>query len=296
MEIDPAAAAGRSEFLGMTYFFLLGFVSTEVRRSDPHRYLSGGARPPSADHEPVIGGLYTCPMHPEIVRDKPGSCPICGMALEPMVATGDETNPELEDMSRRFWVCLALSAPLLLMAMSEMIPGQPLAHLFSGRAALWIELALATPVVLWGGLPFFARGWASIVNRSLNMFTLIAIGTGAAYLTSVVATLFPGIFPDTFRGHGGEVPVYFEAAAVITTWSSWDRCSSSEPAAGRRAPSRRFLAWPRRRHGGSWMTAGRKTSRSTWCRSAIGCASAREKRCRSTASSSKARVLWMSRW
>jgi len=179
--------------------------------------LSGGAKSPSADHEPGSGVLYTCPMHPEIVRDKPGSCPICGMALEPMMATGDETNPELEDMSRRFWVCLALSAPLLLMAMSEMIPGQPLSHLFSGRAVLWIELVLATPVVLWGGLPFFARGWASIVNRSPNMFTLIAIGTGAAYLTSVVATLFPRIFPDTFRGHEGEVPVYFEAAAVITT-------------------------------------------------------------------------------
>ena len=216
MEIDAAAAAGRSEFAGTTY----SFCSVSCKQKfdgDPGRYLSGGAKPPSADHEPGSGSLYTCPMHPEIVRDKPGSCPICGMALEPMMATGDDTNPELEDMSRRFWVCLALSAPLLLMAMSEMIPGQPLSHLFSGRAALWIELALATPVVLWGGLPFFARGWASIVNRSPNMFTLIAIGTGAAYLTSVVATLYPRIFPDTFRGHGGEVPVYFEAAAVITT-------------------------------------------------------------------------------
>ena len=218
MDIDPAAAAGRSEFAGTTY----SFCSVSCKQKfdgDPGRYLSGGAKPPSPDHEPGSGVLYTCPMHPEIVRDKPGSCPICGMALEPMMAAGDDTNPELEDMSRRFWVCLALSAPLLLMAMSEMIPGQPLplSHLFSGRAAVWIELALATPVVLWGGLPFFARGWASIVNRSPNMFTLIAIGTGAAYLTSVVATLFPRIFPDTFRGHGGEVPVYFEAAAVITT-------------------------------------------------------------------------------
>src|SRR5271157_3476008 len=216
MEIDPAVAAGRSEFAGTTY----SFCSVSCKQKfdgDPGRYLSGGAKPPSPDHEPGSGALYTCPMHPEIVRDKPGSCPICGMALEPMMATGDDTNPELEDMSRRFWVCLALSAPLLLMAMSEMIPGQLLSHLFSGRTVPWIELALATPVVLWGGLPFFARGWASIVNRSPNMFTLIAIGTGAAYLTSVVATLFPRIFPDTFRGHGGEVPVYFEAAAVITT-------------------------------------------------------------------------------
>jgi len=216
MEIDPATAAGRSEFAATTYSFCS--ASCQQRFDvDPVRYLSGGASSPSAQHEPGSGVLYTCPMHPEIVRDKPGSCPICGMALEPMVATGDDANPELEDMSRRFWVCLTLSAPLLLMAMLEMIPGQPLAHLVSGQAAVWIELALATPVVLWGGLPFFARGWASIVNRSPNMFTLIAIGTGAAYLTSVVATLFPGIFPDTFRGHGGEVPVYFEAAAVITT-------------------------------------------------------------------------------
>ncbi len=216
MEIDAASAAGRSEFAGTTYYFCSASCKQKFD-GDPGRYLSGGAKPPSPDHEPGSGALYTCPMHPEIVRDKPGSCPICGMALEPMMATGDETNPELEDMSRRFWVCLALSAPLLLMAMSAMIPGQPLSHLVSGRAAVWIELALATPVILWGGLPFFARGWASIVNRSPNMFTLIAIGTGAAYLTSVVATLFPWIFPDTFRGHGGEVPVYFEAAAVITT-------------------------------------------------------------------------------
>ena len=216
MEINPATAAANSEFAGATYFFCSASCKQKFD-VNPGLYLSKGARSPSADHEPASGGLYTCPMHPEIVRNKPGSCPICGMALEPMVATGEDANPELEGMSRRFWVCLALSAPLLLLAMSEMIPGQPLSHLFSGRAAVWIELALATPVVLWGGLPFFARGWASIVNRSPNMFTLIAIGTGAAYLTSVAATLFPRVFPETFRGHGGEVPVYFEAAAVITT-------------------------------------------------------------------------------
>ena len=214
MEIDAASAAGRSEFAGTIYSFCSASCKQKFD-GDPGRYLSGGAKSPSADHEPGSVVLYTCPMHPDIVRDKPGSCPICGMALEPMMATGDETNPELEDMSRRFWVCLALSAPLLVMAMSEMLPGQPL--FVSGRAAVWIELALATPVVLWGGLPFFARGWASIVNRSPNMFTLIAIGTGAAYLTSVLATLFPRIFPDTFRGHAGALPVYFEAAAVITT-------------------------------------------------------------------------------
>jgi P-type Cu+ transporter len=157
-------------------------------------------------------------MHPEIVRDKPGSCPICGMALEPKTATEDDTNPELVDMSRRFRACLALTAPLLLLVMGDMVVGQQaIAQLFPGRLLGWIQFALATPVVLWGGLPFFERGWASLVNRSLNMFTLISLGTGAAYAYSVVATLFPGIFPNSFRDHLGNVPLYFEAAAVITT-------------------------------------------------------------------------------
>jgi P-type Cu+ transporter len=161
---------------------------------------------------------YTCPMHPEIVRQEPGSCPICGMALEPRTASvAEEANPELIDMTRRFWISLGLTLPLLVMAMAEMILGEQVSHALSGRLFVWGQLALATPVVIWGGWPFFARGWASLVNRSLNMFTLIAIGVGTAYGYSVVATLFPNIFPDAFRGHGGEPPVYFEAAAVITT-------------------------------------------------------------------------------
>jgi Cu+-exporting ATPase len=160
---------------------------------------------------------YTCPMHPEIIRDEPGSCPICGMALEPITVTLEEENKELSEMTRRFWVSLVLSLPILFLTMSEMIPGQPVQNAFSMRALNWIQLVLATPVVLWGGWPFFERGWASIINRHLNMFTLIAIGTGTAYVYSVVATLVPGIFPDSFRGHGGEVAVYFEAAAVIVT-------------------------------------------------------------------------------
>lgn len=161
---------------------------------------------------------YVCPMHPEVVRSEPGSCPICGMALEPRIVTlEEESNPELNDMTQRFWFSLALTVPVFLTAMSEMIPGQPLQHAVSAGLLTWFQLALATPVVLWGGWPFFQRGWASIVNRSLNMFTLIAIGTGTAYLYSLVAALFPGLFPDAFRGHGGEVAVYFEAAAVITT-------------------------------------------------------------------------------
>ncbi len=166
---------------------------------------------------PATRTEYTCLMHPEIVQLEPGSCPLCGMALEPRTVTVEaEANPELIDMTRRFWLSLVLTTPLFLLAMAEMIPGQPLQHILSTRFLRWVQLLLATPVVVWGGWPFFQRGWVSIVNRSLNMFTLIAIGTGTAYGYSVVATLFPSIFPDSFRAHGGEVAVYFEAAAVIT--------------------------------------------------------------------------------
>ncbi len=161
--------------------------------------------------------MYTCPMHPQIVRDVPGSCPICGMALEPRTARIDEgPDPELVDMTRRFWIGLLLTLPLLAFAMGDMLPGQPLRHLAPPHVSAWLQLILATPVVLWAGWPFFVRGWASVVNRSLNMFTLIALGTGTAYVYSVVGTLAPGLFPASFRTHGGEVGLYFEAAAVIT--------------------------------------------------------------------------------
>jgi Cu+-exporting ATPase len=161
---------------------------------------------------------YVCPMHPEVVRDAPGTCPVCGMALEPRVVTlAEEKNPELENMTRRFWVGVILSAPVLLVAMSDMIPGQPLHQVFSSIWLTWFQFALATPVVSWCGWPFFERAWASVVNRSLNMFTLIGIGVGTAYLYSVAAVLLPGAFPDSLRGHGGQIGVYFEAAAVITT-------------------------------------------------------------------------------
>jgi len=159
---------------------------------------------------------YVCPMHPQIVRNAPGNCPICGMTLEPRMATGSEDNAELEDMTRRFWVSLALTAPLLALVMSDMLPGAPLRQAVPAAWLAWIQLVLATPVVLWGGWPFFERGWASIANRSLNMFTLIALGVGAAYVYSVVATLVPGIFPASFKTHGGEIGLYFEAAAIIT--------------------------------------------------------------------------------
>jgi len=163
---------------------------------------------------------YTCPMHPEIVQDTPGNCPICGMALEPRsVSAEEEENPELKDMNRRFWISAVLSVPLLLVTMGEWIPGVHdwLLSLAVARTLTILELILATPIVLWGGWPFFVRGYQSVVNRSPNMFTLIALGVGVAYIYSLIAALFPGLFPEAFRDASGEVGVYFEAAAVIVT-------------------------------------------------------------------------------
>src|SRR5215213_1378894 len=178
---------------------------------------NSGANPPAAG-----GTVYTCPMHPQIVRDKPGNCPICGMALEPRTVTAEEQeNPELRDMTRRFWVSALLSLPLLLIAMAPHLGLDLFGRLASPRTLGWIELILATPVVLWGGWPFFVRGWYSLgfssMGRSLNMFTLIALGVGVAYVYSIVARLAPGLFPASFRNEHGEVGVYFEAAAVIVT-------------------------------------------------------------------------------
>jgi P-type Cu+ transporter len=164
---------------------------------------------------PVFGAIYTCPMHPQIRHKGPGNCPICGMTLEPLVATADEgPNVELRDMSRRFWVGLALTVPVLFLEMGSHIPALGLHHFVSPTASSWIQLVLSTPVVVWAGLPFFQRGWASVVGRSLNMFSLIALGTGTAYVYSLVATLVPGLFPAGLRAMGA-VPVYFESAAVI---------------------------------------------------------------------------------
>ena len=221
MDVVPGQAPGGStDHAGKTYWFC-SQGCREKFVGDPTRYVAPSPTKPAVDAiapAPAPSrAKWTCPMHPQIVRDEPGSCPICGMALEPMTVTADEgPAPELIGMTRRFWIGLALTAPLLVFMIGDMLPGQPLRHLVSPRVAAWTQLALATPVVLWCGWPFFVRGWQSLVNRSLNMFTLIALGTGLAYAYSVVATLAPGLFPAAFRTHGGEVGLYFEAAAVIT--------------------------------------------------------------------------------
>ncbi len=255
MEVNPASAPAGLSYEGKEYHF----CSSHCRErflAEPERY--AGETPPEAGKpERAAGedGRYTCPMHPEVDREGPGSCPECGMALEPrqpsasapgveyvcpmhpevvktepgscpkcgmalerrVVSAEEEKNPELEDMKRRFLVGAVLTVPVLVSAMGKYIPGSPLLDWASERFWVWFEMLLTTPVVLWCGWPFFVRGWRSIVNQSLNMFTLIGLGVGVAYTYSVVAALFPGIFPESFRSESGVVAVYFEAAAVITT-------------------------------------------------------------------------------
>ena len=190
----------------------------EVRESKPVACPSCGMALEAENPLPATRIEYTCPMHPEVVRPGPGSCPICGMALEPRTVTAAEPdNPELRHMTRRLWISAVLTLPLLAVAMADMLPGMPVQHLLPSGWLPWLELILASPVVLWGGWPFFQRGWASVVNRSTNMFTLIAMGTGVAYAYSLVATIAPQLFPPSFREMSGTVPVYFEAAAAITT-------------------------------------------------------------------------------
>lgn len=259
-QVEPGAAVEKHEYDGQIYFFC-SFHCLERFQADPDRYVStpsdqpsdaargvspqdsrgetytcpmdpevrqsrpgacpkcGMALEPLTPPAPAsIQTEYVCPMHAEIVRQESGSCPLCGMALEPrMVSSEEERNPDLVDMSRRFWICVILSAPIALLGLAEFLPGRPVQSRFSPHLLNWLQLVLASPVVLWGGRLFFERGWRSVVNRSLNMFTLIAIGVGTAYAYSLVATLLPELFPASFRGHSGEVGVYFDAAAVITT-------------------------------------------------------------------------------
>jgi P-type Cu+ transporter len=213
MKVDRASAKHFLRHEGEKYYFCSAGCLARFENA-PQDYL--GDRP--APKPMPAGTQYTCPMHPEIIRDGPGSCPICGMALEPAgIPTGDEgPNPELVDFTRRFWISAVCSVPLLLITMGPML-GLPLRAWIGESLATWLEFALATPVVVWAAIPFFERAWASFINRSPNMWTLIAIGVGTAYAFSVVATFLPDIFPHSFRMHGGSVPVYFEAAAVIVT-------------------------------------------------------------------------------
>ena len=220
MTVDPATAKHRTDYAGETFSFCSAKCKDRFA-ADPQQYATPRTDRPAArvEAQPVgpAGTIYTCPMHPEIRETAPGNCPICGMALEPLTpAVGSESNPELADMTRRFWIGLVLTLPLVVLDMGQHLPGFHLHRLLSPRLSAWIQLALATPVVLWAGAPFFVRAWRSVVNRSLNMFSLIALGTGAAYLFSVVATLAPGLFPAGFRGPDGTIAVYFEPAAVIT--------------------------------------------------------------------------------
>jgi Cu+-exporting ATPase len=191
----------------------------EVRQIGPGNCPKCGmALEPVEQEQPKEKVEYVCPMHPQIVRDRPGNCPICGMALEPRTITAEEeANPELIDMNRRFWISTALSVPLVLLSMLEYLPGRPLDHLLSRQFLMWAQLILATPVILWGGWPFFVRAWVSITTRHLNMFTLIALGVGVSFIFSLFATFAPRIFPPSFRNKHGMVEVYFEVAAVITT-------------------------------------------------------------------------------
>ncbi|MBI2824735.1 MAG: heavy metal translocating P-type ATPase [Planctomycetia bacterium] len=238
MTVDASKTPHKAEHAGATYYFCSAGCVKKFA-AEPEKYLAaaaaspastlvqiaplGGpapaARPADAGKDELSkGNIYTCPMHPEVRQVGPGSCPICGMALEPVdIADQEEDNTELVDMQRRFWVSLVLTAPVFLVAMAEMFPTIPLAHLLSARQSAWLQLALTTPVVLWCGWPFFVRGWSSLVTRRLNMFSLIALGVGTAYLESIAATLAPGLFPESFRGHGGQVATYFESAAVIVT-------------------------------------------------------------------------------
>lgn len=255
MNIDPAKAAASEQHKGQTFHFCSQSCATRFR-ANPDQYLQakptataspaalakdekhgeyicpmhpevhqngpgacpkcGMALEPATLTAPATRIQYTCPMHPQIVRNEPGNCPICGMTLEPMTVTVNEANPELDSMTRRFWVSTGFTLPLLAIMVSDLLPGHSLHALLKGQRLGWFEFAIATPVVLWGGWPFFQRGWASIITRNLNMFTLISIGSGAAYLYSLVAVFMPQLFPASFRDMDGRLGLYFEAAAVIT--------------------------------------------------------------------------------
>lgn len=212
MMVDPERAAGSHEHGGRTYYFCSKHCAAKFK-ADPDKYLALAPVKPAPRPEDMQA-TYTCPMHPEVIQQGPGDCPKCGMALEPVEVTEEEANPELADMTRRFWISIVLSIPVMIVAMARHLPG--LHESVLARVPVWVEFVLATPVVLWCGRPLLVRGWKSLVTRNLNMFTLIGLGVLTAYVYSVIATFFPGIFPVSFRDKSGQVGVYYEAAAIIT--------------------------------------------------------------------------------
>ena len=272
----------------------------EVREARPEAAcpMCGMALEPATIEAPATRTEWVCPMHPEVVRSGPGACPICGMALEPRVVTlEEEVSPELRDMTRRFWVGLALTVPLVAVAMSDLIPGQPLQHAVSPRALAWLQLLLATPVVLWGGAPFFERAWASVVNRSPNMFTLIALGTGTAYGYSVAATLAPGLFPPAAGATAARSGVYFEVAAVDHgPGAAGPGAGAAGPEPDERRDPGAAGAGPDDGTGPPRRRAGRRTCRSTRSRSATASACGPASASRSMASSSRGAAPSTSRW
>ena len=330
MQVAPAKAAGTSEVLGKTYYFCSSGCKAKFD-ADPSRYVASASSSQLAQHtgtsaeytcpmhpeirqqgpgacpkcgmalEPVLAAApatteWTCPMHPEIVRSEPGACPICGMALERRTVTLDERNPELEDMTRRFRVSSVLTAPAVILAMGEYLPGHPFDTLIPGSAMPWVQLALATPVVIWGGWPFFTRGWQSLVNRSLNMFTLIALGVGVAYLYSVIATTFPALFPLSFRMENGTVGVYFEAAAVIVALVLLGQVLELRARSQTGAAIRALLGLAPKTLGASETMAARKTCHSITFELAIVCACGLARKFRSTGRCSRAPAPSTSPW
>ena len=211
MQIDAASATLQTLHENETYYFCSKSCFEKFDRN-PAQYLHTKEQP-----APTSDGLYTCPMHPEIEQIGPGSCPKCGMALEPKDATAEDDQSEFLDMTKRFRVAAVLSLPVFLIAMSDLVPGRPVQGYFGEQLLSWVQFFLSTPVVCWAGFPLFVRGWASVRNVSPNMYTLIALGTGVAFVYSLVALFMPNIFPDSFRSEEGVVALYFEAAAVITT-------------------------------------------------------------------------------
>jgi P-type Cu+ transporter len=278
MKVNVAGARNTTVHGGHTYYFCSPKCLAKFA-AEPERYL---ARSRAPEPEMPAGTIYTCPMHPQIRQAGPGSCPICGMALEPeLVSAESGPNPELADMTRRFWIGLALAVPVMALEMGghltnlHMVLGQKLSN--------WLQFALATPVVLWAGWPFFVRGWQSLLTRNLNMFTLIAMGTGVAWIYSVIAVVVPGLFPAAFRGPEGTVAVYFEAASAMAMTRRRAQsapCSTSRP----------------RRRVDSKTTGPTRKSRSTRSVWATGCACGRAKRCRSMARWPTAAHRSTSRW